>query len=231
MKYENIFIARSMGGLLLFLLFATNCWAQAFPATPVLDTFQRSNQSPPSSNWSSINAVGDPKNLAIVSNYCTSSGNNYGSSEWMPAAYPGIDFEVYATNHGYTSGDVFDVWALDTPLTGSFNGYVLTITTPNTWVLTYHAGVSSVQIGSNITQAFAAGDSFGMRKLGTVITVWYKPSAGSWTLIGTETDTHSYGPLYLGLEVSFTSVTMSGFGGGSIGASINNAVINNAVLH
>jgi hypothetical protein len=218
---------------LLFLLFATDCWA-GFPATAVLDNFNRSNQTPPSSSWSGP-AVGDITQISVIANTCGNSGGD----EWNPMTVPGNNFEVYLSIPTLPgAGQFFDIWGLDTPLDPSaiFNGYVITVTPgagPNQWVLSRQdAGFPTTL--AQYTHAFNAGDSFGMRKIGTTITVWYESGAGAWTQIGSVTDTHPYNSLYLGMEFGDNTVRGDNFGGGvSAGGSaqLGKAKINNAMIN
>ena len=67
----------------------------------------------------------------------------------------------------------------------------------------------------------SAGDSIGMSMVGSTITVYYKASGGSWTSLGTRTDSTytAAGRLQLGQWLSSSGVasTIDNFGGGAIG--------------
>lgn len=75
-------------------------------------------------------------------------------------------------------------------------------------------GGGSTSIGT-FTAPFAAGDSAGLQLNGSTITAWHESGTGSWTAVGSVTDTS----ITAGGYVSFTlgDATMRGgpFGGGN----------------
>ncbi len=81
----------------------------------------------------------------------------------------------------------------------------------------------------------SAGDSFGIQMIGSTITVWYKAAAGSWTSLGTRTDTtyNNIGHVQFGIWSTVAGATYDNFGGGNVraGDTINDAVINNSNIN
>lgn len=207
--------------LFIFLFFPSIAFAN-FPNTSVLDTATRANEGPPpSANWTLCpwtSFVG----LKISSNTIvqnTFAGND-GCAYWNPGQF-GPDSEVYTTVNNFTGTDAYLV--LGARISTSGNGYKMDWQAPNTWrIFSMTAGVRT-QLGSNFTQTITAGDSIGFRVMGTTQSIWYKPSGGAWTMVGSTTDTTYTSSGYLMLEM-WQSSTVAGYtnlGGGTVPSSGN----------
>ena len=193
----------------------------AFPTTAVLDNFNRADGSPPS-GWSQPLYTGDG-NITINTNQLALSTGT-AANGWLDGATYGPDCEVYCTIPTLPSdGNPTDLFArVADPGTATPDGYQL-----RQWqdasqdyfeVRRIDNGVGTT-LGATINQTFAAGDSFGMSIVGSTIEVWYKPSAGAWTSLGTRTD-GTYGSAgYLGIQIWFGTVRVDDFGGGTIAAA------------
>lgn len=75
------------------------------------------------------------------------------------------------------------------------------------------------QLGSTVVQVVAAGDSIGLSINGSVLEGWYKAAAGSWTSIGTQTDTNITGSGKIAASLTGGAASLArldDFGGGSI---------------
>jgi hypothetical protein len=110
--------------------------------------------------------------------------------------------------------------------TGSSNpdAYILKITlpTPNTGNATWEirkklAGGSSTLISTpSTTTALAAGDSIGFQAIGSSLSAWKKPSAGSWAQIGASgSDSSITAQGYIGFSLFDTTGRGGAPGGGT----------------
>jgi hypothetical protein len=67
------------------------------------------------------------------------------------------------------------------------------------------------------TLSAASGDWIGADKVGSLISVYHKPSAGSWTLIDSVTDGSPLtGGGKIGLDIEGTAMRVDNFGGGDV---------------
>lgn len=167
----------------------------AFPTTSVLDSGVGADADPIGGNWGN-----DPAgfNLQRVSNTISgSSGGTTNSGYWNPTTFnpTTTGVENFFTFNTVTADRVgLDFYTAATVGTATPDGYeVDTNRTSDLWrVKRITAGVGAA-IGADVTQAVAVGDSCGMfvYKSGsdTIIEVYYKPSAGSWGLLFSRTDT------------------------------------------
>jgi hypothetical protein len=168
-----------------------------------------------------------------------SVNNGVFGSDYDTTTSYGPDTEVYITM--VTLGDepsgqeIVSLYSRLNPVGGSTNsGYELQVNagSPSNWIAfqqnsgTFNElGVLGGTTGSRLTQLLSAGDAVGMKVTGTGATVtveaWYKASGGSWTSLGTWTDssaTRKTGAGKLGLEfkVNTTFATGDDFGGGTV---------------
>lgn len=184
-----------------------------FPNTPVLDNFNRADGAL-GPNWNGP-SFGDGNNLTISSNAVTSSNVSFSAMCWV-AASVGTDFEVY-----------MDLPVLPLP-TGTSRVIVSNSATASTGLLGYYLvanpttpsfqlsdAADGSNIGAAIAQAISAGDSFGFNRISGTITIWYRPSAGSWTALGTRNDSRYNGPFFIGIEMSDNTQRGDNFGGGT----------------
>jgi hypothetical protein len=81
-------------------------------------------------------------------------------------------------------------------------------------------GGTETKISSDFTTIPAAGDDFGISCIGSTISGWYRPAAGSWTLIGSVVDTAVTGTGYIGWWTDSTDKAwvFDDFGGGNASA-------------
>ena len=184
-----------------------------FPTTGVLDDFNRSNSGTLGANWISVFS-----DLSISSNRAAGSSSSDNDDYYNAASY-GPDVEAYTTittlpgNNNYVQ-----LWAR------------LDVTNTNLYLLEYEqlsgtdavrfyrvdGGSSIVQIGSTINQNFSAGDLLGLRIVGSALTAWYKPTGGSWTLLGSVMDGTYDNAGYIGLGIYGTTGRVDDFGGGNV---------------
>lgn len=193
-----------------------------FPVTSLLDDFNRANEGPPpSSNWTNNFDAGTPGGFKVVSNQCTA--NSLPCESYWSAAQFGPNMEVWATFAAVpTTGSLGMYVRIQSAGTGSCDSYGIIAVkatggpTGDTVKIYRMDNAVHTQLGATITRAFAAGDSFGVRIIGSTIEAWYKASAGSWTLLGSRTDSTYSGNGYLGLMNATNAFTLDDFGGGTI---------------
>jgi Bacterial Ig-like domain (group 3) len=186
-----------------------------FPTTSVLDTFSLS-AGPLSGNWQSP-ALQDASTVSIASSGQTVSSGGAASAIWKATTF-GANQEAYMTVPVLpAAGDFCQVSGRISSLTGStVSMYFLRVTpSKNLWDLRKKLkGGASTSMGT-FTAPFAAGDSAGLQLDGSTITAWHESGTGSWTSVGSVTDTS----ITAGGYVSFTlgDATMRGgaFGGGT----------------
>jgi hypothetical protein len=188
----------------------------AFPTTSVLDQFTRANGDP-GANWNGP-SFGDANKLTIFSNQIESAAAAFGSECWVASTFgPGI--EVYADlASAISGGGSVRLLILDSPTSGTANGYYLVADSGNNFNLakSVSGSGSTIQTG---TQAVASGDSFGLQWIGTTVAGWYKAAAGAWTQIVSIVDASvaNAAGFYIGIELS-TNIggnLLDNFGGGT----------------
>jgi hypothetical protein len=196
----------------------------AFPTTPILDDFNRTDGDP-GANWirAMVPAASPPQIESNRIKNLTADTTDSGMY-WIPTRY--IDSEIYIT-----------VPVLPSPSTEQFNlnwrtlnaarsgppaastndwsGYRIIVIADGTVRVQKYDGTTLTQIGSDIASTCAAGDSFGAKMVGTRITVWRKPAAGVWGQIGVTLYDSTYPQSgYLALQMDEATCRLDDFGGG-----------------
>jgi hypothetical protein len=225
-------------GIIAFVLFKITFHASAstFPTTTIIDNFNRANESPlatasSGATWSSSDIFANGNKDALVSNQGTSASVGYGT-QYISSANYGPDSEAYITVKGLNAAST-DSIALYSRLTseGTVNakGYEIEIQANQLMVMRVH-DTNTFPVLATIAQTVSVNDSVGFAIKGTSspvsIEVWYKASAGSWTLLQTVSDNFSISPPasntpYLGagkigLEFRLTTAIGDDFGGGTV---------------
>lgn len=193
-----------------------------FPQTPILDTFTGTNGTAlpvyNATNWQA--GGGGNTDWEIQSNQAAPTAGGLVLDYWIGALY-GVNHEFYFTNTVKPGDNAQNrIIAIDS---ATANGYSLVYTAFATTdffqLRLMNAGAQGAQIGTDITQETANGDSWGFRKIGTALQCWYKPSAGVWTLLRQETDA-TYAPTSvvcaLQCEDNPQTTRIDNFGGGTI---------------
>lgn len=204
----------------------------AFPNTPILSTFPGANEEPLSEGgaWGgTIRATAVNRDRArLLSNAVAQSSNaSVIASESVWATSFPADMEVFATLTATpttaTNGPALYARVQQEGTTGAdaYNlSYVL-----GTGLQFYRMVNSSfTQLGSTVVQVLSAGDSFGLTVSSSTLEGWYKPAAGPWTSIGTQTDSNITGPGKIGLALiggSGETHRLDNFGGGSMFTQVN----------
>lgn len=231
---KNIFL------ILHFLFISiTFSWAD-IPSSVILDDFNRANEGPPpSANYTDIYGSSD---LRVVSNQLTPGVSTTLTSgygwKWGTVAY-GPDCEVFITivdigSSASAAGRLY----LRVPISG-LTGYSLQWNSfENTIKINKIVAGSEVVLGATISQTITSGDSIALQAIGSDINVYYKVGAGSWTLVGTRSDSSYSSAGYLGFDLYNpgvgTNPILDNFGGGTIiipevsyvRSSLKNIIIN-----
>lgn len=188
----------------------------AFPTTPILDTFT-GTENPIATGWSGPLYFGETELRKGSGVLFGGAGNSY----WDISIF-GPNCEAYFTITTLP-GDTFtlSVYArIQGPNTTGMDGYRVKYR--------FNAGGTDLifidriddriatTLGGSINQDFAVGDSIGIQCIGNQVSAWRKPSGGSWTLIGTRTDSTYSSPGYIGVELADGTCQADDFGGGSI---------------
>lgn len=178
-----------------------------FPQTPVLDNFNRADTGPPpSASWTNHPDYGG--SLVVDTNKCKAENGGACAAYWNTLLGP--DSEAYFTLSTLQVANSIYCFIRADPTLNS--GYWIEIVPDGTINLKRAAATldtASVTLG--------AGDSFGIRALGSNITGRYKPSGGSWSEILSGSDATTAGAGYIGLFVQGdTTARMDDFGGGNI---------------
>lgn len=99
----------------------------------------------------------------------------------------------------------------------SFNSYGFEVTSAGNWeIAKYIGGVggATVLLLDTGLQTISAGDSIGVTITGGTIATWYKPSAGSWTLMQLIHDTSVTGAGTFTVSTNDSTTRVDTFGGG-----------------
>jgi hypothetical protein len=183
----------------------------AFPATSILDDFNRANEGPPpSSNWTDIS-----NGLKVVSNVCVGNvASAYNVSRWNTSFGP--DTEVYAKLNNISA-----YIQLFLRMASDFStGYSLFVETTTIIRVRRYTGGSPTQIGSvTLATALVVGDLVGLEIIGSNIKVYTKQS-GVWAQRGdTVVDSTYSGAGYIGAAIYHTVQQIDDFGGGTVGGT------------
>ena len=184
----------------------------SFPATPVLDDFNRANQNPPSSSWTAITLLG---NLAVVSNTCKANAAGNCGNYYNPTTYgPPCEGRITIVTKGGT-GDQVGVW-LRTQQPGSgltIDGYLIVwqvaAGTDQLLIQRVDNGVATTL--TTIGQEMNNGDVLGGRAIGSTITAWV-----NGVQVGSATDSTYAAAGNLVLSVVNTTFVLDDFGGGTV---------------
>jgi len=196
-----------------------------FPSTSIFDTFNRANEDPLATasgggTWATLPGAGGfgVTTLEVISNQCAGNGG-VGANMYLVGA-DSADCELWATVPTLgADGGIVDLYARgkDIGSITTLDAYTVRWTKASgtdAIIVTRVDNLAATTIAT-FNQEVSAGDSFGMRIIGSVIEVFYKASAGSWTSLGTVTDaTYGAGGVKL-MTISGTTIRVDDIGGGN----------------
>ena len=196
-----------------------------FPTTGVLDNFNRADGAL-GANWTNPVYGSGVGAWTIISNQAGIATLAERWSGWNVAGY-GNESEVYVTlstlpttvtdnNVNVMSGSAF---------ASASTGYlVAAIVVSSAWVTQLYrvdSGLSFVQLGADISTAWASGNILGMERTGTDINAYR--NTGSWALVGTRSSATYTVTGYLSMDTfpaSGSGVRVDDFSGGTITSEV-----------
>jgi hypothetical protein len=186
------------------------------PSTGLLDSFTGAPGAL-SASWQSP-ALSDPGTVAIASSGVTAGSTAASSATWSATTFT-ANQEAYLTVPVLPrSGDFIQVIGrLDKLGATGESCYLLRVTpSTSTWdVRKKISGATSTSIRS-FNAPFAAGDSMALQLVGSTVNVFRRPAGGSWSLVGSATDTAITGAGYLAFTLGDTTARGGSFGGGGL---------------
>jgi len=186
-----------------------------FPTTPILDTFAQS-PGPLSSSWQSP-SLQDAGKVSVATSGQTISSGGAASAIWQATSF-GANQQAYLTVPVLpATGDFFQVGGRVSSLTSStVSLYFLRVTpSKNLWDLRKKLkGATSTSMGT-FSAPFAEGDSAGLQLSGSMITAWHQSGTGSWTSVGSLTDTSITAGGYVTFTLGDTTMRGGALGGGN----------------
>lgn len=220
-----MFVIKSVKGIrpgrLGYFAIAGEVAPPTFPSLGYIDQFNRAGEGPPpSASWTNKVWASDSGSLYVNVNDCAPFGAGAASSAYWTAPF-GPDYEAYLTisNIGGGAGNI-QLWTSvnQAASTTTIDGYVLYANIVGSQLLLNRFDNGSPTALATISQAIAAGDSFGLSKIGSTIRIYFKPAAGAWTLKDTITDSnYSTGSIGIRIE-NDNGQRVDNLGGGTIGA-------------
>ena len=184
-----------------------------FPKTPILDSFNRTNEGPPpSSSWSSITFI---SGIKVVSNQLAGDGSGVNGGVWNT---PYTDWQecyaTIATLPGSSEGVSVIARAQQEGSGLTIDGYSVNYfqdTPPVIRVRRIDNGVASNL--ATFTVTLSAGDKIGIRLIGDQIIGFYDSGSG-WAEAARTTDSTYTGSGKLGALITNTTGRLDDFGGG-----------------
>jgi hypothetical protein len=163
-------------------VFPTDTAGPTLPAISLLSDFTGADENPLSDggNWATLSTAG----LQRISNAAAASSTGpVCVSYWTPTSFGSI--EAYVTLATLTGANGIVVRGGSPG--SSWTGYLLRTTTTQQILQRWDAGIAAANLLTTAL-SIASGDQLGISADGSTFRAYYRPSAGSWTLLGTATD-------------------------------------------
>lgn len=193
----------------------------AFPTTGLLDNFNRADAALNSiGNWGSAYYPGD-KFMQITSNVARGSVNADSNDTFWSAAQFGSNQEVWydvPALPGTGGGEIsYLTTNIVSPSGTSFDGYEIDVRRGTTGTVQWYRvdNITYTQLGANLGQTIAAGDSFGMENKGSVIS-FYRQNASVWSFVGSQVSNTYHTTSYIGFGARGSNFRIDNFSGGDI---------------
>jgi hypothetical protein len=195
----------------------------AFPTTGVLDSFNRADEGPPMTGWTT-GYKGGTNGLKVVSNQCQGNVLTAMNDGWWNAQQYGPDCEAYFTVITKPlAGDQLEIYGrLQTPGSAAVDGYLARILA--------NAGIGArcqlYRVDNGVATSIAtevsglpdiaSGDLYGLEIIGSTINLYRNIGGAGWNLKMTATDATYTGAGYLGAGIwNSNTATIDDFGGGT----------------
>lgn len=205
--------------IFIFMLLISQV-AATFQTTPIRENFNRANADP-MTGWTSIGA----DNFKVLSNACQISSlvpDGFAGAYFGTTYSPG-PFEAYYTLSTKPPDGNYTLIAIILGTASSGNGYAITLNpvagASNDELHIYRLDAFiGTEIGSLITQEFSNGDGLGIGITSAGVVSAQRKSSGTWTSLGTATDTTYTSPnATFYIEGDSTTTVLDDIGGGSVG--------------
>jgi hypothetical protein len=193
----------------------------AFPTTPLLDNFDRSNEGPIGGNWSTpVTQVGFGAQAALSSNGIISQNTPPAtvSAYWNietflnSEAWIECDADLEATESFVVYARLKDVGTVN------WDGYQVALVFDGSFTIARRDNAVSTLLASTTVTA-SVGDYIGIRCVGSVIQAWHRPvGTGVWVHVLSATDSTYPDAGYIGFGMFTTDLTtkLDNFGGGNV---------------
>jgi hypothetical protein len=180
----------------------------AFPTTPVLDDF-----SGTLANWT--NPVFGASAVVIAAGRLAGTGGAENAAVWT-SSFSSDDQEVYYDVPVDTNNQVSLLFMVQ-DADASPTAYAIEVLQVGDVLRLRRYNNGAATTLQTTTLALAAGDSVGASKIGSLISVYHKPSAGSWTPHTSATDGSPLtGGGQIGTLIEGTGMRIDNFGGGNV---------------
>lgn len=180
----------------------------AFPISPILDNFDRPNETPIGGNWTN-KIAGTDADLNLTSNALTSSIANIGSGWWNQNTFQS-PMEFYWTIPVFAGTGWSLSYMCQNVGTSALSGYSF-IHGPTTGVDLYRFDSGgTVQLGSSMSQAVVNGDQWGIHLEDGVHIIYV-----NGIVLGQRTDS-TYTSGYCGITIYESTTRFDDFGGGTL---------------
>ncbi len=196
----------------------------AGPLTPLLDSFNRPNNTgPPGPNWThmAVSSSSASNNLFITGGKITSPSGSSGDY-WNPQAYGpnSEDWITVATKPSVDQDPVVLGLRFQNPALSTASGYqayyIFRSSVPDQYKITVRTnGATTATLASANGPTLKAGDELLFRAIGTTLELWLQ-DAGNWTKILSATDGTYQSAGYLNLTARDGTVRLANFGGGTL---------------
>lgn len=185
--------------------------------TALLDNFNRADEFPIATNWTTPSFSDGATGPDLVNNV---GDFNPGAAHYDLATF-GPDCEVWLTAT-LTFGSI----ALRARMSGvggvlaGGSYYQATFDVSGQWILRKVVSGSTTDLTDLTAFTWTNGDQVGLVCNGTSIQAWRKPAAGSWAMLGSQTDSSITTAGYLGVSSDDGGCTIDDFGGGTLGQTV-----------
>jgi len=197
-----------------------------FPTTPILDTFNRSNEGPPpSASWTDSIFISN-SGLKVVSNTCVAD-SGIGSAWWSAEQFD-RNCECYFTIINDVLPHNIYLRLQNPGVDDSQSGYIVQHDSSSedprhVFILRLDSGVATVI--STIVAAVESDAGFGASAIEGLISAYRKPFGGEWELLGNVIDTTYSSGGYIGSSMSSGGGGIENFGGGDALVSMKLATV------
>lgn len=206
------------------LSFGTLGGIPAFPATSILDNFNRADEGPPpSSNWKpwtgNVDVTGNDLRVKDNTLQLRAGDNGWTDDFWDNSTF-GPDCEVYCTIDNCSGANAgLEFWARLSKTVDPFpdlTGYKLRVTVSSGWFLYRLNSWSSNTILASAGDNLTTSEKIGLSLIGSAITV-HKRVGGVWSVVTSVTDGTFGSAGYIGVGLhQGSSIALDDFGGGTV---------------